>query len=263
MDRLESDLKRQRSRGGASTSVEQLVHLVKQMQECNQLALAAAADGMRPDLRSQLQESKAMLEQCLSILCTTTNLYAVNFGPMDNIEHLDIIRALLNDKNALPKDWARARDSLPSSGGSPGSGGDQGGRRDSNGEHNNSIASPECRSSQEKQQAVAGGEGGVQVSPTQGKKTGDGTRVQGLQLLPLPKSRRGSQSGENDSSNPQEELGERSSNRSSVLSEMLQRPRRVSRATHGDRSTAADDKLLKVAYLFSPSQAVRKEGITT
>ncbi|XP_026192228.1 uncharacterized protein LOC34621057 [Cyclospora cayetanensis] len=270
VDRLESDLKRQRSRGGVSTSVEQLVHLVKQMQESNQLALAAAADGLRPDLRSQLQESKTMLQQCLSILCTTTNLYAVNFGPLDNVEHMDIIRSLLNDKNALPKDWVRARDSLPSSLTQS----ETGPRRESNGEQTRNNSAPAGGKT-----VVSAGErlpsvpppqasekrplGGAAVCVAEEIPMATGRRAvgaeagkllqQGVQLLPLPRSRRGSHAAEETPfSKPPEEGAEKNSTRSSVFSDMLQRPRRVSRATH-ERITAGEDKLLKVAYLFSPT----------
>ncbi|OEH76998.1 3 -cyclic nucleotide phosphodiesterase [Cyclospora cayetanensis] len=247
VDRLESDLKRQRSRGGVSTSVEQLVHLVKQMQESNQLALAAAADGLRPDLRSQLQESKTMLQQCLSILCTTTNLYAVNFGPLDNVEHMDIIRSLLNDKNALPKDWVRARDSLPSSLTQS----ETGPRRESNGEQTRNNSAPAGGKT-----VVSAGErlpsvpppqasekrplGGAAVCVAEEIPMATGRRAvggeagkllqQGVQLLPLPRSRRGSHAAEETPfSKPPEEGAEKNSTRNSVFSDMLQRPRRVIR----------------------------------
>ncbi|CDJ39796.1 3',5'-cyclic nucleotide phosphodiesterase, putative, partial [Eimeria tenella] len=81
----------------------------------------------------------------------------------------------------------------------------------------------------------------------------------------------GSQGGEDSGGPPNptlEESGDKCSNRSSVLSDMLQQlPRRVSRAAAAaaaaataataahDRHDNNDDKLLRVAYLFSPGTA--------
>lgn len=296
------------------------------MQELNHLSLSSsAAEGSRPELRLQLQESRALLQQCLSILCTTTNLYAVNFGPLDNIEHLDIIQALLNDKNALPKDWFRRREtSLPlsvpptsadgaanhrpgdvrSSNRTSSSSSSSNNNRSSANTNATSYATPEAAAQEERHTsgahaaanadaaataaatapaAAAAGDrhtsegvppigpaaaagtaagtapaaGGAPAAAAAAKRTGEGVKQQPPypQLLLLPRSRRGSQAGEEATVNHQEEIAERNSNRSSVFSDVLLMPRKQSKNTH-ERSIGGEDKLIRVSYLFSPGLAV-------
>ncbi|PFH34627.1 3'5'-cyclic nucleotide phosphodiesterase domain-containing protein [Besnoitia besnoiti] len=103
VDRLESDLKRQKENMKVSTAVEQLVHMVKQcMDSCHTVESEVGSEH-----RSLLAECNQTLSKCLSILTNTSNLYTVQFGDLDSDAHRDIIQAFLNNHNTSPADWTR------------------------------------------------------------------------------------------------------------------------------------------------------------
>ncbi|PHJ25195.1 3 5 -cyclic nucleotide phosphodiesterase domain-containing protein [Cystoisospora suis] len=106
VDRLESDLKRQRENVKVSTAVEQLVDMVKQCVDLNQTLESEATD-LRPEHRNIVHECTQTLSKCLSILTNTSNLYTVQFGDLDSDSHRDIVQAFLNDHNSSPADWTR------------------------------------------------------------------------------------------------------------------------------------------------------------
>lgn len=114
VDRLESDLQRQRAGGGAATSVEQLVFLLRKLQDHYQSAAAGVAVDKPEDVALQVAESQALVDQCLSILCAASSLYAVTFTPGDEQQHQDIIRAFLNDRNSSTAEWNDVRVSVAS-----------------------------------------------------------------------------------------------------------------------------------------------------
>ncbi|CBZ52450.1 hypothetical protein NCLIV_022390 [Neospora caninum Liverpool] len=107
VDRLESDLKRQREKVKVSTAVEQLVNMVKHcMESCHSLESEVGAE-MHAEHRSLLVDCHQTLSRCLSILTNTSNLYTVQFGDLDSDAHRDIIQAFLNNHNSSPADWTR------------------------------------------------------------------------------------------------------------------------------------------------------------
>ncbi|KEP64788.1 UNVERIFIED_CONTAM: 3'5'-cyclic nucleotide phosphodiesterase domain-containing protein [Hammondia hammondi] len=107
MDRLESDLKRQREKVKVSTAVEQLVHMVKHCMESCQTVESEVGCELHVSHRSLLIDCHQTLSRCLSILTNTTDLYTVQFGDLDSDAHRDIIQAFLNNHNSSPADWTR------------------------------------------------------------------------------------------------------------------------------------------------------------
>ncbi|KYF44155.1 3'5'-cyclic nucleotide phosphodiesterase domain-containing protein, partial [Toxoplasma gondii ARI] len=107
MDRLESDLKRQREKVKVSTAVEQLVHMVKHCMESCQTVESEVGSELHVNYRSLLIDCHQTLSRCLSILTHTSDLYTVQFGDLDSDAHRDIIQAFLNNHNSSPADWTR------------------------------------------------------------------------------------------------------------------------------------------------------------